>query len=196
MDQPDTGDGQQWVPTSRKRDRQVGGRVYSSKSDSNRSNHLYIGNTHQFSQVWGISNNFSTNTLRSNEISLRSWQIHWDPERSLWDLVSSFRNLTRSSHVLARSSRYWPVWFRPFLAHFDIFCLLQVWPTTDHHQSISESLEPTHLTGRWQVWMLETRHGRVSFRLGKNPTRSDPWTTLIFALPKLLDFCLKAIKHC
>ena len=128
MDQPDTGDGQQWVPTSRKRDRQVGGRVYSSKSDSNRSNHLYIGNTHRFSQVWGISNNFSTNMLRD---PTRSRQIHWDLERSLRDLVSSFRNLTRSSHVLARSSRYWPVsaWFQPFPAHFGIFCLLQVWPS-------------------------------------------------------------------
>jgi len=45
----DTDDDRQQVSTSRNRDRRVGWRVCSSKSDSNRSDRLYIRNTHRFS---------------------------------------------------------------------------------------------------------------------------------------------------
>ena len=54
INRPDTDDDRQQVSTSRNWDRRVGWWVCSSKSDSNQSDHLYIGNTHRFSQVCGF----------------------------------------------------------------------------------------------------------------------------------------------
>ena len=88
---------------------------------------LYIGNTPIFTGM----KNFLSFIARYVEIRQdldRSGQIS---SKSLIDLVSSFRNLARSSHMLARSGRFWPVLlrFRPFLICFGYFLLPRVWPT-------------------------------------------------------------------
>ena len=106
---------------------------------------LYIGNTPIFAGM----KNFLSFIARYVEIRQdldRSGQIS---SKSLIDLVSSFRNLARSSHMLARSGRFWPVLlrFRPFLICFGYFLLPRVWPTPTNILLAQTSLSYRSMTG-------------------------------------------------